>query len=126
MNQCMFLGNIGGDIETGQTAKGLTFANWSMAVKDDNREDKPTWFNCVAYGPVADVVVKYCKKGNKLLVRNAKYRERTWDNTDGTKGRKSEFLVNKVALMDNRNNQSSADPEDTIPFETDNKPKITM
>lgn len=126
MNQCMFLGNIGGDIETGQTAKGLTFANWSMAVKDDNREDKPTWFNCVAYGPVADVVVKYCNKGNKLLVRNAQFRERTWENQDGTKGRKSEFLVNKVALMDNRNNQSSADPEDTIPFEADNKPRISM
>ena len=55
-----------------------------------------------------------------------RFRERTWENQDGTKGRKSEFLVNKVALMDNRNNQSSADPEDTIPFEADSKPRISM
>ena len=53
---CIFEGNLGNDPISGQTTQGTEFSNFSMAVKDDNREQDPTWIDFVAYNNVAKAI----------------------------------------------------------------------
>ena len=117
---CIFEGNLGNDPISGQTTQGTEFSNFSMAVKDDNREQDPTWIDFVAYNNVAKAINQYVKKGHELLVRDCKPRKREFDDKNGTHHVKYEFIVNKVKFRNNRGKQEEV--TDDVPFTSDDSP----
>jgi|TARA_X000001388_G_scaffold34415_1_gene24261 single stranded DNA-binding protein len=117
------VGYVGSEIEHGQTNNGNSFANWSMAVRSNPKQEEPDWFDFVAYKALADIVHKHVKKGDLLHITRAYPRNRKWTDKDGNPRKSTEFIVNDVELMPNKKrqdqpNDSTNEPvKDDIPFD---------
>ena len=117
------VGYVGSEIEHGQTNNGNSFANWSMAVRSNPKQEEPDWFDFVAYKALADIVHKHVKKGDLLHITRAYPRNRKWTDKDGNPRKSTEFIVNDVELMPNKKrqdqpNESTNEPvKDDIPFD---------
>ena len=117
------VGYVGSEIEHGQTNNGNSFANWSMAVRSNPKQEEPDWFDFVAYKALADIVHKHVKKGDLLHITRAYPRNRKWTDKDGNPRKSTEFIVIDVELMPNNKrreqpNDSTNEPvKDDIPFD---------
>lgn len=90
MNKVILMGHIGkiADMVTTTKAKIL---NFTLATKDVNDTD---WHKCVAFNGTAEVIVKHCKVGDKVLIEGKlKYRDY---EADGVKRKVAEINVSNV------------------------------
>jgi single-strand DNA-binding protein len=68
MNKVIGVGNVGGDVKFNEASE-THVARFSIACNDRrNKDAKPEWLNCVAFGKLADVIHQYVKQGHKLYV----------------------------------------------------------
>ena len=123
------VGYVGSDIDSGQTNNGNTFANWSMAIRSNPKQEEPDWFDFVAYKSLADIISKHVKKGDLLHITRAYPRTRKWTDKDGNPRKSTEFIVNDVELMPNNKRKDSnpstrsadntdmPEGDDTMPFD---------
>ena len=87
INKCIFIGHLGADAEVKFLDGGIAVANFSIACtekwtdKQNQKQEKTEWINCVAWKGLAEVAEKYFKKGMHLYVEG-KYttEEYTKDN----------------------------------------------
>lgn len=72
MQKWIGIGNTTRDVELATTNNGKTVARFSVAVKRNYRnkdgEYDSDFFNCVAYGGLADTCGKYLSKGRKCSI----------------------------------------------------------
>ena len=113
------VGYVGSEIEHGQTNNGNSFANWSMAVRSNPKQEEPDWFDFVAYKALADIIQKHVKKGDLLHITRAYPRNRKWTDKDGNPRKSTEFIVNDVELMPNKKRQDKVDETTTEPVKDD-------
>lgn len=105
MNKVILVGNVGKDPEVRYLPDGTACANFSIATsekwKDKNTGEKresTEWHNVVAWRRLAEIVGEYVTKGSKLLVEG-KLQTRSWDKNDGTKGYKTEIVINNMEML---------------------------
>jgi single-strand DNA-binding protein len=69
MNQAIIKGRLGQDPELKTVMTDKKVVNFSIATNDGTK-DKPktNWHNCTAWGRTAEVIEKYFKKGDEILV----------------------------------------------------------
>jgi len=94
LNKVTLIGNLGADPEVRSIANGGKVATVSLATgrqwkgADGNTQEKTQWHRIVFWnssgkGPqFADLVERYCKKGDKLFVEG-ELEYRTWQDKDG-------------------------------------------
>lgn len=101
MNQTTISGNLGQDPELRTTTTGTNVATYSIGVYRANpkEKDKPItdWFNIVAWGEQADLVMQNLKKGTKVLV-NGRFQTRTYQNKEGKNVSVTELFQNDFWL----------------------------
>ena len=78
LNKVMLIGNLGNDPEVRTTNNGSKVATFSLATSrswnsaSGEKQEKTEWHRCVAwntrFSTLADVVERYCKKGDRLYV----------------------------------------------------------
>lgn len=71
MNTITIHGRLTGDPESKQSQNGQAIANFSLADnhgKDNQGQDKATFFRCSAFGKSAELILNSCKKGHLLTV----------------------------------------------------------
>lgn len=71
--------------------------NRTYKDKDGNKIEKPLFHDLVFYGRTAEVLAQYALKGQEILV-TGRLETRTWDKKDGTKGYKTEVIVEDMQL----------------------------
>ena len=73
VNKFIGIGHLGKDPEI-RTIESGKVASFSLALtekwKDRNgeRQEKTNWINCSVFGPKAEVIEKYVKKGDKIYI----------------------------------------------------------
>lgn len=83
MNRFELIGNLGKDPKILTRENGTTFVSLSLAVnrrvpKDaDENVQRVDWIPLAAFGKLADVIGKHCKKGMKVYVSG---RITTWED----------------------------------------------
>jgi single-strand DNA-binding protein len=93
MFQCTFAGNLTRDPEVKTFADGGVVANLSVPVnrrwKDKNGEKKEevSYLDCDVWGATADVIARYFRKGDYILISSATIRTDTWEDKDSGKPR---------------------------------------
>lgn len=105
MNKILLIGNVGHTPEV-KTVGDTKVANFSLGVtergytkKDGTRvEDKTEWFYCQVWRGQAEVVEKYVKKGDKLLVEG-KMTSRKYTGNDGVEKTAWEVNVTNIELL---------------------------
>lgn len=94
-------GNAGKDPELRQTQNGTKVATYTLACYRANpkEKDKPLtdWYNIVAWGEQADLVMANIKKGTKVLV-SGRFQTRNYDDRDGKKVYVTELMQNEFYL----------------------------
>ena len=86
INSITIIGNLTRDPELKTTPNGATLVNLSLAVnhvyvKDGEKTETAHFFDCVVWGKKAEVVEKYCKKGNRLAV-SGRLEQQRWKDAD--------------------------------------------
>jgi single-strand DNA-binding protein len=124
------IGNLGNDPEVRSTNNGSRVATFSLATSrawnsaSGEKQEKTEWHRCVAWNSkgstLADIVEKYCRKGEKLYVEG-RIEYRQWQDKDGQTRYTTEINVRELILLGSRG--GSADSEGGPPAASAPRPR---
>jgi single-strand DNA-binding protein len=110
VNKVTLIGNIGNDPEVRTTAGGGKVATFSLATsrqwtgQGGDKQEKTEWHRCVAWNGkgtgmgLADVVEKYCRKGERLFVEGSiEYGQ--YKDKEGQTRYTTEIKVREIMLL---------------------------
>ena len=125
INRVIIIANTTREIELKQTPSGASVANFSIASNrkfktGDETKEEVSYFDCVAWGKLAELINTYVKKGDKVGIEG-RLQQRRWE-TEGKKLSKVEIVVENIQfLSDKKSNQSQTGDnpfsEEEIPFQ---------
>ena len=104
MNKVFLIGRLTKDPEIRTTSSGTNVATTSLATnkkwtdQQGNKQEKAEFHNLVAWKGLADLLSKYCHKGDKLFVEG-EIQSRSWDDKKKKKKYITEILVSSVQFM---------------------------
>lgn len=97
INTVTLSGNLGKDPELKYLESGTVIAAFSLAVQGFAKGEKKTlWFNCKAFGKVAEVIGEYLKKGSAVTI-TGRHDCDEWEK-DGQKQKFAYIIVNDLQL----------------------------
>ena len=108
LNKVMLIGNLGSDPEVRSTTGGNRVATFSLATSrswnspSGEKQEKTEWHRCVVWNTkgtgLADVVEKYCKKGDKLFVEG-RIEYRQWQDKENQTRYSTEINVRERVML---------------------------
>jgi single-strand DNA-binding protein len=125
MNKAIIIGNVGKDPEikkfdNGQVAN-LTIATTEKYNKNGEKVELTEWHNIVATGKLSEIIEKWVKKGDKILIEG-KIRTRSYEKNGEKRYVTEIFALNMEMLGGKRSPESSGSSE---PSETTDLPPVT-
>lgn len=121
INKVIEMGNMCADPELKQTQGGTSVCSFNIAVnrysKDPN-EKKADFFTVVAWGPKAEFVCRYFKKGSPILVCG-RLENREWSDKQGNKRISTEIIAEEVTFCGNAEKSEptvSVPPKGNVPY----------
>lgn len=103
-------GRFTGDPEGKNTKNGNLMASFSLADnhgKDDNGNEKTTFFRCTAYGKQAEMILDSCKKGHRLNVVG-RLESRQYTNNSGQPATSLDVTVSEFGFIEPREQNQAA------------------
>ncbi len=106
-NKVQLLGNLGNEPEIITLESGKKIAKFSIATNESYRNssgDKVTdtqWHNIVAWNKTAEIIEKYLKKGNEIMVEG-KLTSRSYETKEGDKRYITEVVCSELLMLGNR------------------------
>src|SRR4051794_40316313 len=104
----MLIGNLGSDPEVRSTTGGNRVATFSLATSrqwnspNGEKQEKTEWHRCVVWNTkgsgLADVVEKYCKKGDKIYV-DGRIEYRQWQDKENQTRYSTEINVRELIML---------------------------
>jgi len=104
----MLIGNLGSDPEVRSTTGGNRVATFSLATSrqwnspNGEKQEKTEWHRCVVWNTkgsgLADVVEKYCKKGDKIYV-DGRIEYRQWQDKENQTRYTTEINVRELIML---------------------------
>ncbi len=113
MNKIIIIGNLGRDPEMRYSPSGQPMTSFSIAsnrrytTAAGEQREETEWFNCTAFGRLADVCNQYLTRGQQVYVEG-RLRSRQYDRRDGTPGFSLDVNVTDMQMLGRRGDQ----PED--------------
>lgn len=112
LNKVTLLGNLGADPEVRSTPNGSRVATLSLATSrqwkgaDGQKQENTAWHRVICWNnktgqQLADVVERYCKKGDKLYVEG-EIEYRSWEDKEGQKRYTTEIRAREIILLSGR------------------------
>jgi single-strand DNA-binding protein len=97
-NKVELIGRVGKDPEM-RAGKSASFAIFSMATTEHYKgETFTTWHNCMAFGKVAENIVKYVGKGSLVHVAG-RINHRDYVDKSGVKRYVTQIMVNQIHFL---------------------------
>lgn len=98
MNSINLIGNICRDLELKSTNSGKNVCSFNVAVKRPFSKDTTDFFTVVAWNGLAEVICKYCSKGQKIGVTGI-MTTRDWEDKDSNKRIAYEVIANDITFI---------------------------
>lgn len=119
LNSFVLQGRLTKDVEYGQTNSGVSYANFTIAWNEKYNETETNLFmNCKAWRGTADLINKYFKKGDELIVEGKIITE-VYEK-DGDKKSSTRMIVDKVHFTyGKKNNNDDNVKTELTPIEDD-------
>ena len=120
MNKVILLGRLTKDVELKYTQTSNTpVSNFTIAVDRKYEKDKADFFNIVTYGKLAEVISKYIKKGQEIVVAG-RLQTRNYDDKDGKRVYVTEVIADEVDFTSNKKEETKEEftpvTDDDLPF----------
>jgi single-strand DNA-binding protein len=106
------IGHLGQDPEIRMTPTGQPVANVSVAAtekwtgKDGKKEERTEWFRVVCWGKLAEIVSKYCHKGD-LVMFVGRMQTRSWED-NGVKRYATDLVASEMKMLSGKRESSGA------------------
>lgn len=120
LNKAQIIGNLGSDPRAATGKNGSTIASFSVATTERGYTtqsgaqvpERAEWHNVVCFGKLAEVAIKYLKKGSKVYVEG-KMRTRSYTDNKGVERKVMEINVENMEMLDPKPNttQQNAQPQ---------------
>lgn len=125
MNKFLGSGNLTGDPDVKLTQAGKKLAKFRLAINDKytsasgNTVEKTHYVNCTAFGTTAEIIGKYCRKGQRIEVEG-KLDYSEWTDEE-TEQRRSSLgvIVQQVYLMPKAMNPKGSPAKEEQPGYTE-------
>ena len=107
MNKAILMGRLTRDPETrySQGEKPMAIASFSLAVdrkyKKQGDEVTADFFNCTAFGKLAEVVEKYVTKGSKIFI-TGRIQNDNYTNKEGQKVYGIKIMVDELEFAESK------------------------
>lgn len=117
MNKVILIGNLTQDIELKSSHGGTSVCRFTVAVrreyKNANGEYETDFISCVAFNKLAELMDKYCRKGDKIAVSGAL--KITAYERDGEKRTSTDVVLHDIEFVQGKREEG----------ERQRKPKIS-
>ena len=113
MNNYMCVGRITKDIELRYTPSNKAIAEISLAV--NNGKNDTTFIRLTAFDKLAELVSKYCKKGD-LIGTQSIIKNHNWEDKNGNKHYEYSFIINKISFLTKANKEEIKKQDNTSVF----------
>ena len=110
MNKIIIIGNLGRDPEMRYSTSGNPMTSFSIASNRSyttaagERREETEWFNCTAFGRLADTCNQYLTRGQQVYIEG-RLRSRQYDRRDGTPGFSLDVTVTEMQMLGRRGDQ---------------------
>lgn len=110
LNRVVIVGRLVRDAELKSTNSGSYFSRFTLASnrtifqKDSKNKEEIGFFDCVAWGKLAEIISKYAEKGRRVAV-DGHLRYSSWENQEGKKQSKVEIFVENFQFLDSKQKQ---------------------
>jgi single-strand DNA-binding protein len=107
VNKVILVGHLGKDPEIRSISNDRKVAKFTLATTEtykDNtgqRVESTEWHNVEFWGPIADVIEKYLKKGSQVYVEG-RIRTRSYDDKEGIKRYVTEIVGQNMNMLGGR------------------------
>jgi len=116
MHRITVIGRLGRDPEMRFTPAGQAVTSFSLASDNKrNGEDNTEWFNCSAWGKLAEICNQYLTKGSQVYVEGP-LTKREYETKDGEKRSSLEVNVNNLQMLGGNQSGNEA-TEDVVDYE---------
>ena len=111
MNKIIIIGNLGRDPEMRYSTSGNPMTSFSIATNRTyttaagERREETEWFNCTAFGRLADTCNQYLTRGQQVYVEG-RLSSREYTRRDGAPGFSLDVFVSDVHFLGRRDDQS--------------------
>lgn len=127
LNNVILQGRLTKDVEVRTTNSGVSVVNftiaWNRKINDEN--EKTLFMDCEAWRGTADLINKYFKKGNEIIVEGELYTN-TYQTDAGENRHTTRLNVTQVHFTYGNNKNESAEGGDVTkkftPVDSDNLP----
>lgn len=114
MNKVCEIGRIVTELELKTTTNGKSVVNFRIAVRSYSKDNDDYFFNCVAWGSVAEFICKYFSKGRKIGI-DGKLTSRTYETAKKEKRQVVEIMIQDAEFYDDKRDESGDDANITTP-----------
>jgi single-strand DNA-binding protein len=86
----------------------FSIANNRVFIQNGSKKEEVSYFECTAWGKLADIIKQYTGKGKQVLVQG-RLKQDTWDTPDGKKASKIKIIVENLQLLGGRSEGGGID-----------------
>lgn len=102
INRVFLIGRLTRDPEY-KTINQSSVVNFSVAnnriyVTNGEKKEETNFFDCVAWGKLAEIFKQYTSKGKQIAIEG-RLQQSTWDTPDGKKASKVRIVVDTMQLL---------------------------
>lgn len=103
LNRTVLIGRLTRDPELRYTPSGAAVASFTIANNrtynvSGERKEQVSYFDCVAWSKLGEIITEYCKKGHRIALEG-RLQQRRWDDQDGNKRSKVELVVENFQFL---------------------------
>ena len=112
MNKIIIIGNLGRDPEMRYSPSGTPMTSFSVATNRryttaaGEQREQTEWFNCTAFGRLADTCNQYLARGQQVYVEG-RLSTRQYSRQDGSPGFSLDVMITDVQFLGRRDEQQS-------------------
>jgi len=115
LNRVILVGRLTRDPELRYTPSGMAVASFSLANNRSystggEKKDQVSYFDCVAWSKMGEIITEYCKKGKQIAVEG-RIQQRRWDDQDGNKKTKVEIVVENFQFLGGKSQDEESHSE---------------
>lgn len=103
VNKVILVGRLGSDPQT-REVNGANVSSFSLATsesyrdRDGNRKENTEWHSIVCWRNLADIVSKYCRKGDAIYIEG-KLHTRSWETDRGEKRYSTDIVAQELRML---------------------------
>ncbi|MCU0821515.1 MAG: single-stranded DNA-binding protein [Spirochaetes bacterium] len=127
INRITLIGRLTKEPELRYTQGGAAIGNFSIAnnrsysTNTGEKKDEVSYFDCVAWGKLGEIIVEHCKKGRRIAIEG-RLQQRRWEDKEGGKRSKIEIVVENFQFLDAKSTPDASYSSDQSAPETHSAP----